>query len=89
MRVKKLGGGRLEITRNGGKPLFIGLLRGRGGSLKAQSLSGKSSELGGCLEAGGGRCRNMEGKRGGGRKPAIYGTFKGAGRRKKGKNRGR
>ncbi len=28
MRVKKLGGGRLEITRNGGKPLFMGLLRG-------------------------------------------------------------
>ncbi len=46
-------------------------MRGRG--QKAQPLCGKSSKLGGCLEAGGGRWR----------KTAIYGTFKGARRRKK------
>ncbi len=40
MRVKKLGRGRLEITRNGGKPLSMGVIRVRGGSLKAQPLSG-------------------------------------------------
>ncbi len=46
MRVKKLGGGRLEITRNGGKPLLVGVIRVRGGGQKAQPLSGKSTELG-------------------------------------------
>ncbi len=79
-----LGGGGLEITRNGGKPLFVGVIRGRGGGQKAQPLCGKSSKLGGCLEAGGGRCRKMEGRR---RKTAIYGTFKGAGKRKKKKGK--
>ncbi len=59
---KEVRGGRLEITRNGGKPLFVGVIRVRGRGQKAQPLCGKSSKLGGCLEAGGGRCGKMEGK---------------------------
>ncbi len=60
MRVKRLGGRGLEITRNGGKPLSVGVIKVRGGGQKAQPLCGKSSKLGGCLEAGGGRWRKME-----------------------------
>ncbi len=63
MRVRKLEGGRLEITRNGGKSLSVGVIRVRGGGQKAQPLSGIATELRGCLEAGGGRCRNMAGMR--------------------------
>ncbi len=48
---------------DGGKPLFMGLLRGRGGGLKAQPLSGKQLKLGDCLDAGRERCGKMEGKR--------------------------
>ncbi len=80
---KEVRGGRLEITRNGGKPLFVGVIRVRGGGQKTQPLSGIATELRGCLEAGGGRCGKMEGKMGRWRKTAIYGTFKGTGKRKK------
>jgi len=58
----------------------VEVIRGRGGGQKTLPLSGKATELWGCLGAGGG----------GWRKTAIYGTFKGEEKRKKKeKNRGR